>query len=146
MDSQEILDALEGKTLEEQKAILEQLQLPVTPPATEVEPPSINMAAQRVLEGNPDVSFEVDGIQVTLNRAVLDDWETAETIASIQDDATPEEAKFVASVKLVRQVFGEDWPRIKAELAAKHAGRLPASVVMDFFETCLQNLGDDGKN
>lgn len=138
--------------VEERERILQELlenqqgdanPLKTSPPVID---PTPNLAASRLLEGEREHAFTVDGIQVTLNRDVLDDWETAETLASIQDEGTAEEAKFVASVKLVRQVFGEDWPRIKSELAAKHDGRLPVSVVMDFFATCLQNLGDEGKN
>lgn len=143
MDSQEILNALEGKTLEEQKAILEQLQLPTQLPATEVEPPVINMAATRVLEGDPDVSFEVDGIQVNLRRDVLDNWELAEQLAVLDD---PNANQLAASVRVMQLVFGDDWPRIKEELAARHGGRLSISTVDDFLGTCLQMLGDDAKN
>lgn len=143
MDSQEILDALEGKSLEEQKTILEQLQLPVTRPTTEVEPPEINMPAARVLEGDLDVSFEVDGIQVCLQRSVLDNWELAEQLAILED---PNANQFAASVKVTQLVFGDDWPRIKNELAARHGGKLSISAVGDFLGTCFQMLGDEAKN
>lgn len=144
MYSQEILNALEGKTLEEQKAILEQLQLPVTPPATEVEPPSINMAPARVLEGDPEVSFEVDGIQVRLQRSVLDNWELAEQLAVLDDPNANHQ--LAASVKVTQLMFGADWLRIKHELASRHGGKLSISAVGDFLGTCFQMLGDDAKN
>lgn len=143
MDSQEILNALEGKTLEEQKSILEQLKLPTQLPATEVEPPSINMAAARVLEGDPGVSFEVDGIQVRLRRDVLDNWELAEQLAVLDD---PNANQLAASVKVTQLVFGDDWPRIKHELTSRHEGKLSISAVGDFLGTCFQMLGDDAKN
>lgn len=143
MDSKEIIDALEGKTPEEQKAILDQLQLPTTRQATEVEPPSINMAAARVLEGNPDVSFEVDGIQVSLSRDALDDWELAEQLAELDN---PNANQLAASVKVTQLVFGDDWPRIKEELAARCGGKLSISAVGDFLGTCFQMLGDEAKN
>lgn len=143
MDSQEILNALEGKTLEEQKAILEQLQQPVTLPATEVEPPSINMSAARVLEGDPDVSFEIDGIQVRLRRDALDNWELAEQLAVLDD---PNANQLAASVRVMQLVFGDDWPRIKEELTACHGGKLSISAVGDFLGTCFQMLGDNAKN
>lgn len=131
-----------SELLEQQRA--ENNPLLASPPP--VIDPTPNPAALSLLEGEQEHTLTVDGIQVTLNRAMLADWDTAETLASIQDEGTAEEAKFVASVKLVRKVFGEDWPRIKTELAAKHDGMLPVPVVMDFFATCLQNLGDEGKN
>lgn len=55
-------------------------------------------------------SVEVDGVKVSISMAVLEDIETVEAMADIQN-GNP-----LAIVPLFRKLFGTDYERIKKEL------------------------------
>lgn len=82
----------------------------------------------------------IDGIEVSVTREDLDDYDVMECLATMMDEDSSDRDRMVALPKLFKLVFGEDWQRIKAELREQHGGRLSNSVVMDFFTHLTEGL------
>lgn len=82
----------------------------------------------------------IDGIEVNVTAADLDDFEVLECLAVMMDEETADRDRMVTIPKLFRLVFKEDWPRVKRELREQHDGRLTSEMVMDFFTHLTNEL------
>ena len=80
----------------------------------------------------------VDGIKVEVTADAFDDFEITECIADLYDEESTDGAKTAAAVKMYRIVFGEDFPRIKRELRAKHGGKLTNEVMSEFMAEVIE--------
>ena len=86
----------------------------------------------------PDKPTVVDGIKVEVAADEFDDFEITECIADLYDEDVDDGAKTTAAVKMYRIVFGDDFPRIKRELRAKHDGKLTNEVMSDFMAKVIK--------
>lgn len=85
-------------------------------------------------------TVEIDGIEVSPSNITTDDWEITEALAdSIDPDATDAQ-KVQASVKFLRVMFGEDFPRIKRELREKNGGKLTNEAMNTFSQHVMEAL------
>lgn len=82
----------------------------------------------------------IDGIEVSVTAADLDDFEVLECLAVMMDEETADRDRMVTIPKLFRLVFKDDWPRVKRELREQHDGRLTSEMVMDFFTHLTNEL------
>ena len=83
---------------------------------------------------------EVDGVPVSIDRAVMsDDIETLELLADADD------GNVLAVVRLMRHVFGaEQYTNVKASHAKD--GRTSVSDMASFIGKVFEALGEDAKN
>lgn len=85
-------------------------------------------------------AVEVDGISLSVDMGLLDDFEVVEAIADATDEASDDTAKLRAVVRLFRHVYGPDYARVKAELREGHGGELTVETMMGFFTDTLGAL------
>lgn len=99
-------------------------------------------APKKPQDHKPKISdaVEVMGIKLTVPADRLSDWDIAEGIATLQDDAAEQSAKLVASVRVARGVMGEDYERVKKELRAKNGGTLSGDDIADFLKGLFEAL------
>lgn len=86
-------------------------------------------------------SIEVEGVALDVDREALDDWELAEDIAIASDEASGEDEKLAATVRVFRRVYGADYARVKRELRAANDGRLTAETMTGFLSATFEALG-----
>lgn len=80
----------------------------------------------------------VDGIEVEVTAESFDDFEITECIADLYDEDSTDGERTAATVKMYRLVFGDDFPRIKRELRAKHGGKLSNEVMGAFMASAIE--------
>lgn len=87
-----------------------------------------------------DAPITVDGVTLTVPVDRVKDWDVVESVAVMQDEASTEPEKLVASVRVMRRLFAGDYERVKKELRAKHDGELTADVMGEFLTGVFKEL------
>ena len=87
-------------------------------------------------------AITVDGIEVRPLADAADDFEVVEAVAASSDPSAPDYAKTLATVRVYRAILGADYERVKAELRAKHGGRLPVEVMIDFMSKVMNGMAE----
>lgn len=91
-----------------------------------------------------DKDVTVQGIAFSVPKKDLEgrlgDWDVIEGIATTQDDSASEAEKMVASVRIMRRVFGADYEQIKAELRSANGGVLNAEIMAGFLAEVFKEL------
>lgn len=78
----------------------------------------------------------VHGIQVTIDPAALDDWDTMELLEALQDDPDGNALKVVP---LTRRILGKDYGRVKETLRGPD-GHLKAEAMASFLTDLFAKL------
>lgn len=86
----------------------------------------------------PDKPILVDGIKVEVTADAFDDFEITECIADLYDDEATDGEKTASAVKMYRLVFGDEFPRVKRELRAKHGGKLTNETMNSFMGDVIE--------
>lgn len=81
----------------------------------------------------------VDGIDVSAARARVDDWEFLESMADLV--ASEGVASLSATVRYMRELFGDDYARVKAELRERNGGRLTVDDMNGFAMAVIEAAG-----
>jgi len=74
----------------------------------------------------------VHGLELSINREQLDDWEVVECIAEVQDDATSEARKLAVTVKLLKLLLGDSYTLVKDTLRSENDGQLSSATMSEF--------------
>ena len=82
----------------------------------------------------------VEGITLSVPAERVKDWDVVEGIAVMQDEASTEPEKLVASVRVMRRLFADDYERVKKELRAARDGELTADVMGEFLTGVFKAL------
>lgn len=85
-------------------------------------------------------TITVQGITLSIPEDRVSDWDVVEGVATLQDDATDQPAKLVASVRVMRRILGGDYERVKRELRSAHDGRLDAEHMSLFLKEVFEGL------
>ncbi|MBW3093112.1 hypothetical protein KIH79_09310 [Bifidobacterium sp. 82T10] len=84
---------------------------------------------------NEPRTVAVDGISVTIDPTVLDDYMVVHRLAKMQDGDP------VAADNLLSQILGVDqFERVLGQLASRNHGRIPGSVFAAFLEQLFNSL------
>lgn len=89
---------------------------------------------------DPNV-IEIDGISFYLEPNIFDNWEIVETMADSYDDELPDEQKVLATVRLMRLVYKDEYARIKRELKEKNGGKLTNEAMSSFLVATMGAVG-----
>lgn len=89
---------------------------------------------------------QIEGIDVTLDPEIFQDWDVFETMTDFMSDETTDEEKMLATRKLVDLILGDQFPSIKKKMRAARGGKLPTEAVGEFVSKVTQAFGSDGKN
>lgn len=74
----------------------------------------------------------VQGIKLVIPEERMSDWDVVEGVATVQDETSDQAQKLVASVRVMRRMFGDDFERVKSELRTANGGRLNAEDMSSF--------------
>ncbi len=85
-------------------------------------------------------TIEVEGITLTIEPSFADDFEFVECIAIMSDPEATTAEQAVATVNMMRRVFGADYARVKRELREAHGGALTNEVMQEFFSATLARV------
>lgn len=87
-------------------------------------------------------TVEVDGIEVTLDLGILDDYELTEQLVINADPASSRSERLGALVRAYRILFGDDYQRVKDELRAMNGGGLPNGAMVNFAHAVIGKVGE----
>ena len=87
-----------------------------------------------------DGTVTVEGVTLSVPADRIKDWDVVESIAVMQDESSTEPEKLVASVRVMRRLFADDYERVKKELRAAHDGTLTADVMGEFLTGVFKEL------
>lgn len=86
------------------------------------------------------VTVTVKGVDVTVDKEVMNDIEVVELLGEMQD------GNIFAFPKLCKRVFGEQYPKVKSALANK-AGVTTATSMTEFFNELMEKMNEgEAKN
>lgn len=88
---------------------------------------------------NPN-TIEVQGITITINPQILEDWEVVECMGDVNDPTLDDAAHLSATTRVMRLILGEDYQRIKKELREKNKGVLNIETMTNFLTETLEVL------
>ena len=82
----------------------------------------------------------VRGINLTIPKSRIEDWEVIEGVATMQDEDSTGADKLVASVRTMRRLFGEDYRRVKSELRKANGGTLGGEDMGSFLTEVFEAI------
>lgn len=85
--------------------------------------------------------MKIQGIEVKISKDGLDDFETTEAMAVLNDEDATDAERVVAVGKLPRLIFGSQWTRIKRDLRAANDGKLTNEAVSMFIAEAINAVG-----
>lgn len=89
---------------------------------------------------------QVEGIDVTLDPEIFQDWDVFETMTDFLNPDTTDEKKMLATRRLVDLVLGDQFDDIKKKMRAARGGKLPTEAVGEFVSKTIEAFGSDAKN
>ncbi len=87
-----------------------------------------------------DGTVTVQGITLKIPQDRVKDWDVTEGVAVMQDDTSSPQEKLVASVRVMKRLFGADYERVKRELRDAHDGHLDGDVMGEFLTDVFKEL------
>lgn len=89
---------------------------------------------------------QVQGINVTLDPEIFEDWDVFETMTDFLNPETDDQNKMLATRRLVDLVLGDQFESIKKKLRAANGGKLPTEKVGEFVAQTIEAFGNNAKN
>lgn len=89
---------------------------------------------------------QVEGIDVTLDPEIFEDWDVFETMTDFMSEDATDEEKMLATRRLVDLILGDQFGEIKKKMRAARGGKLPTEAVGEFVSKTIEAFGTDGKN
>lgn len=89
---------------------------------------------------------QVEGIDVTLDPDIFQDWDVFEALTDFMSTETDDQEKMLATRRMVDLVLGDQFVSIKKKMREARGGKLPTEDVGQFVSKTIEAFGSDGKN
>lgn len=86
-------------------------------------------------------AVEVDGISVTVDIDIADDFEITEQAAIANDPYSTASERMSATIRVYKLMLGSDYRRVKDELRKKNGGRLTNATMIAFISDVIAEVG-----
>lgn len=87
-------------------------------------------------------TVEVDGISVTVDVDIADDYEVTEQAAIANDPYATAAERMSSTIRVYKLLLGKDYRRVKDELREKNGGKLPTEKMVSFIAEVIAKVGE----